>query len=59
MLELSYKEILQIDGGAPTKDTSFVYDAVYILTRAVVWFLGQGDEVNQSLVSGSAKHPGS
>ena len=59
MFELTYNEIIKIEGGAPTKDTSFVYDAVYYLTRAIIWIYGEGDEVNKHLISGSAKHPGS
>lgn len=59
MLELSYNESIQIDGGAPTKDTSLVYDIVYLFTRFVLWGIDEGAHVNKHLIHGSALHPGS
>ncbi len=59
MLELSYHEIIHIDGGAPTKETSFVYDVVYYLTRFILLGIDEGAHVNKHLVHGSALHPGS
>ena len=56
MIELTLSEITQIEGGAPTRKTGFVYDIIYTISYGVTWFLGQGDEMKEAIVRQDLKH---